>query len=126
MYLDCKKTQRKKVKFATQLFSHTVSVCLKRYGDNKSIKAENYSNVAELCELIDKWFDIFNSDSKFAGNNSIAGGYGSDLANQNQVLDEMRDFMSNARMLLALNPEDPIANRTPKKEFNGRTNCCDS
>lgn len=99
MHLDCKNMQRQKVKYATQLFSNQISTCLKFYGDEGYIKAGDYMNVSELCLLINNWFDIFNSGSKFAGNNSIAGGYGTDLVNQNVILDEMKTFMSSARVL---------------------------
>ncbi|KAJ8866473.1 hypothetical protein PR048_032316 [Dryococelus australis] len=59
-HLDVSKSQRQKVKTAAQLFSISVLKALLYSGENSLIPG-NWKSTAEFLELLNKWFDIFNS-----------------------------------------------------------------
>lgn len=60
-HLNVKGTQRQKVKYATQLFSHSNSCALRRLGSSGLLKAENWEELANFLKLVNDWFNIFNS-----------------------------------------------------------------
>lgn len=63
-HLSVKGTQRQRVKFAVQLLSGTVAKALTFLGNHGFIKSKNWSPTADFIQLINDWFDIFNSSIK--------------------------------------------------------------
>lgn len=59
-------TGQQKVKFAAQLFSHTNAKVIKTCGKNGIAGFENWETLFYVLDLFDKWFDIFNSRTKYA------------------------------------------------------------
>lgn len=53
--------QRQKVKYATKLFSHTVSKAISRLGMLGFYTAENWSECSDFFKIVNDWFDVFNS-----------------------------------------------------------------
>lgn len=63
-HVTVKGQQRQRVNFAAQLISGTVSKALKFLGEHGEIKIDNWLEASELIQLINDWFDIFNSSIK--------------------------------------------------------------
>ena len=83
------RAERQNVRLAAELLSHTTAVNLRRhFGEhNEAIL------LAEIIEIIDKWFDVMNSRQLHQG---VPGksGYGSNLPLQNKALDDMVFLMT--------------------------------
>lgn len=96
-HLDASGTERQKVSLAAQLFSHTTAQAIEWFGRNDFLTCENWSECADFFELVDKWFDVFNSKYK---NNKTAcsSAYGINLQEQNQVLFDMSRYMETIRV----------------------------
>lgn len=61
-FLTVNGAQRQKVKFATKLFSHTVSKAISRLGLLGIFKSENnWLECSELLKVTNDWYDVFNS-----------------------------------------------------------------
>lgn len=86
--------ERQNVRLAAELLSHTTAVNLRRhFGEyNEAIL------LAEIIEIIDKWFDLMNSYQLNQGAPSKTG-YGSNLPLQTKILDDMTFLMKNMRTL---------------------------
>ncbi|KAE9526262.1 hypothetical protein AGLY_013893 [Aphis glycines] len=87
--------RRMNVRLAVQLLSNSVSKAIAYYGENKYIDKYNWKNVAEMISLFNKWFDLFNTNSKF---DHGVESYGLNLNSQNGILDEMSSFIENMRV----------------------------
>ena len=55
--------QRQKVKTATHLLSETVAKSLEYLGKQNALQSPNWEETSKLINLVDTWFDIFNSSS---------------------------------------------------------------
>ena len=79
-------TARQKVKTAAKLFSHTTGIC------NNS---EDFVKSSELFQLINDWFDAFDSKTVQKDSRSLSKAYGLALPKQNHILNEMSDAVVN-------------------------------
>lgn len=53
--------QRQKVKYATKLFSHTISKAISRMGMLGLYTTENnWSECSDFFKIVNDWFDVFN------------------------------------------------------------------
>ena len=81
-------TQRMNVKLAVQLLSETTSKCLEYFGNRGLLEDKHWKDTSEFIDLVDKWFDVFNSrvplDTKPSRN-----AYGLNLEGQNKILQNM-------------------------------------
>lgn len=79
---------------AAELLSHSTATALQYYlpGDDKELAV----NVGKFIDMVNKWFDICNSYTKF-NSNDFKCGYGIHLEKQNLVLDEMIHTISTMR-----------------------------
>lgn len=87
---------RQKVKLAAQLFSHsTASVIRRVYSLGHEIY--NAAETEEFVEIVNDWFDIFNS--KFTTIQSVPTKkpFGMDLLNQNEFIDKVDVCVRNTR-----------------------------
>lgn len=65
LHVNCSGNERQRVKYAVQLFSNTVGKALEfKYG-------ESCSDQAKVICLIDAWFDVMDSRSKFHWKNNV-------------------------------------------------------
>ncbi|CAL1678825.1 unnamed protein product [Lasius platythorax] len=90
-------TGRQKVKFAAQLFSHTNAKAIKTCGKNGIAGFENWETLFYVLDLFDKWFDIFNSRTKYA-KYAEAHAFGIEMEKQCKVLREMNKFITSMRV----------------------------
>lgn len=60
-HLDIAKSDRQKVKTATQLFSNTNAKAIEWCGLKGFLKSETWLQTAYVFKLFNDWFDIFNS-----------------------------------------------------------------
>ncbi|KAF0747007.1 Uncharacterized protein FWK35_00017675 [Aphis craccivora] len=89
--------QSMNVRLAVQLLSNSVSKAIAYYYcENKYIDKYNWKNAAEMISLFNKWFDLFNTNSKF---DYGLESYGLNLNSQNGILDEMSSFIEHMRKL---------------------------
>jgi hypothetical protein len=86
---------RQNVALACQLLSSSVARDLKAAGDPDSLA------VAEFCKLMNDWFDVFDSSCNKAKKNSaiLKSPYGLHLQQQNKVLDDTIEILSNLRTI---------------------------
>lgn len=82
------------MKHATKLFSHTTSTALKRCATLGLCKnAENFIQCSELFQLINDWFDIFNSRTVHKDTRALSKAYGLAIAEQNTTLQKMSNMI---------------------------------
>ncbi|KAK4295516.1 hypothetical protein Pmani_031930 [Petrolisthes manimaculis] len=60
-HLQVKGPQRQRVKYAVQLLSGTVSKAMKFLGEHGKLESETLVETSEFIQLINDWFDVFNS-----------------------------------------------------------------
>lgn len=96
-HLEVRGIKRQKVLPAAQLFSKTTARGILWCGQQQFLQSTNYAETAEFMEIIDAWFDIFNSkichDYK-PGKEP----YGLNLTSQNEILDKVTQIISNMKV----------------------------
>lgn len=89
-------TARQKVKTAAKLFSHTTASALTRSAElGLCNNSEDFVKSSELFQLINDWFDIFNSKTVHKDSRPSSKAYGLALPEQNLILNEMNDAVVN-------------------------------
>lgn len=103
IHVNVKGFQGQKVSYATQLLSHTTATALTHYKAELGCDINLISSTAQFIEIIDKWFDLFNTripgDGKYTPYFQKA--YGKDVDIQNQLLDEIAALMIKMRPINA-------------------------
>ncbi|KAK3924472.1 Transposable element P transposase [Frankliniella fusca] len=90
-HLKCEKTERQSVRLAAELISHTTSTALRRYFPDDS----DALNLAAVIEIINGWFDVFNSYTLY--DVPLKSAYGTHLDAQEKCLDDMSYLMSSMK-----------------------------
>lgn len=86
------------MKLATQLFSNTNAAAIEWCGLHGFMKDYlTWSETARFLNLINRWFDLFNSVCKF-GNHEGLHAYGIHLEKQNAILNEVTQVIQNLRV----------------------------
>lgn len=89
--LDVRGSNRQKVSTAAKLFSKTTARGVLWCGQQGFLKAHNFQITCEFLELIDSWFDVFNS--KLLTNKFGKEPYGINLQHQNKILNDVTEVM---------------------------------
>lgn len=98
LHLDVTGPQRQNVKLATQIFSNTNAAAIEWCGLRGFMNdCLMWRETACFLSLFNKWFDVFNSMSKF-GNHEGLHAYGIDLKKQNDILNKVTNMMKNMRV----------------------------
>lgn len=98
LHLDVTGLQRQNVKLATQIFSNTNAAAIEWCGIHGFMNdCLTWRETAHFLSLFNKWFDLFNSISKF-GNHEGLNGYGTDLIKQNSIINEVTNIIKNTRV----------------------------
>ncbi|KAL1487972.1 hypothetical protein ABEB36_015353 [Hypothenemus hampei] len=98
--LTVKGAQRQKVKYATKLFSHTISRAVTRLGTLGHYKTEdNWRECSDFFKIINDWFDVFNCQIPHPDSRNRVKAYGLALAEQNEILEKMNSIMQNMRKI---------------------------
>ncbi|KAK9754753.1 hypothetical protein QE152_g962 [Popillia japonica] len=92
-HLELTGPQHPRVRPATQLLSRTVAKALEYCGTNNMLPATNWRDTSNFILMINDWFDVHNSTSKFCGNNPTKNAFGIDLENQENILDNISATM---------------------------------
>ncbi|KAK9712221.1 THAP domain [Popillia japonica] len=92
-HLELTGPQRQRVRPAAQLLSRTVAKALEYCGTNNMLPATNWRDTSNFILMINDWFDVHNSTSKFCGNNPTKNAFGIDLDNQEKILDNISSTM---------------------------------
>lgn len=79
------------MKLAAQVFSNRNTTAIKYCGQQGFFKNKYWKEMGEMLELINNWFDLLNTQSKY-GRHSGLHAYGIDLEHQNNTLDRMNKF----------------------------------
>ena len=85
------------MKLAAQVLSNTTAEAVKWFGLNNFFKCENWDECANFLKAANEWFDLLNSKIKY-GKTIAANAYGTDLEQQNEILDIMTLYMQNIRV----------------------------
>lgn len=95
-HVHCEKTKRQNVSLAAQLLSHTTATALNHYtpGPDRQLAQAT----AKFIHLINSWFDIMNSYT-LASSVPTKQPYGTQLEEQNEILDTMRNLMCTSRCI---------------------------
>lgn len=96
-HLDVKGPQRQRVKPAVQLFSNTTAMALEFCFEQKLIHNENHKDTVDFFKLINKWFDIMNSNMKFGSHQGV-NAYGMNEEEQKTTLENVNRLMSTMRV----------------------------
>jgi len=88
-HLTCEGSQRKKVKLATQLLSHTTATVLKHNRPIQNIKLND--DTANFIEVINNWFDLANVSHPNNNNTPFKAPYGTFMKEQDSLFDEVYD-----------------------------------
>lgn len=90
----CKGPERQNVPLAVELLSHTVAVNLIRhFGEDEEARL-----LAEFIEIVDKWFNLMNSNNP-CENVASKKCFGLDLEAQHKILSDMELLMASTRTL---------------------------
>ncbi|KAH8277175.1 hypothetical protein KR026_006683, partial [Drosophila bipectinata] len=91
-HINVESLAKQKVKLATELFSHTTASCIRLCYELGNI-IENPCETADFFDLVNDWFDVFNT--KMSKENSIetTQPYGEQLQMQQGILVEMSKIM---------------------------------
>ncbi|XP_062704502.1 transposable element P transposase [Aedes albopictus] len=93
-HLTVQGSERQNVRLAAELLSHTTAVNLRRHFG----QYEEARLLAEIIEIVNKWFDVMNSYS-LTENVPSKKCYGLELEQQNQILDNMETLIKEIRVL---------------------------
>lgn len=92
-HLDVQGNERQKVKPAAQLLSNTVAKAIEYCGSNGGISNFNWEECQKFIKLINDWFDLFNSKTKF-GTCSGCNAFGTNINSQISLLNEVTSQIS--------------------------------
>ena len=95
--LDVKRSQRQKVKSAAKLFSYTTAKLLDYCGENKLIQCSNFKTLSDFIELVNNWFDLLNTSSKYSAKGVSA--FGVNLNDQMKIIQKMTEVMTAMRVV---------------------------
>jgi len=95
-HLDVKGTRRQNVKLAAQIFSNTNSLAIRWCGSNGFLHSNNWEHTADVLQLFNDWFDIFNNSMKYGHYGSHA--YGINLEEQDKTIIKMNTFIEEMRI----------------------------
>lgn len=98
-HLEVAQASRQKVKFATQLFSNSVSSCIKWCVANGKCKSLNALQCAEFIKTVNDWFDIFNSRVSSSSSIFTKKAYGLEYEKQKEVLNNVTQTIKNLRVI---------------------------
>lgn len=98
-HLICQGTRRQKVSLATQLFSHTNASAIQACGEKRVLGFENWKIIVPVVELINNWFDLFNSRNKYNHTNHGNDAFGVSFDEQCEILNKMKEFMVEMRVV---------------------------
>lgn len=92
-------SERQKVKWATKLLSKRVANAIRFLG-RKGFLIDDlfWEETADFVELVNDWFDVCNSHTKYGSHPGIHG-YGVSLEYQSKILDRMSYVMENIRSI---------------------------
>lgn len=96
-HLDVKGSQRQNVKLAAQVFSNTNALAIRWCGKQGLLKSLQWKQTADVLQIFNDWFDLFNSKCKY-GHSNTSHAYGMNLKEQNTILDNMDDFIQAMRV----------------------------
>ncbi|XP_036148853.1 uncharacterized protein LOC105834939 isoform X2 [Monomorium pharaonis] len=96
-HLDVSGSNRQKVSTAAKLFSKTTARAILWCGKHGFLSQDNYDVASEFIELIDAWFDIFNSKVS-KGYRPGKEPYGLNLERQNEILNKVTNTMLTMRV----------------------------
>lgn len=96
-HINVQGVQRMRVYLAAQLLSETTSKTIKYFGRDGLLKSKDWHDTSEFIQLIDLWFDTFNSRSAITIKNSRKG-YGLNLPEQEQTLHLVINTMKKMRV----------------------------
>lgn len=96
-HLDVKGSQRQNVKLAAQVFSNTNATAIRWCGEQGLLMSLQWKETANVLQLFNDWFDLFNSKYKY-GRSNISHAYGTNIKEQNTILDNMNDFIQAMRV----------------------------
>lgn len=96
-HLDVKGTQRQNIKMATQIFSNKNAAAINWCGENGLLNSKQRKKTADVLKLFNDWFDVFNSKKKY-GHHSGTHAYGINLEEQNQIINDMNQFIIKLRV----------------------------
>lgn len=118
--IDVRGAKRQNVAKATKLISKSNARAMRWYGNENLLNYEDWRLSADVFELMNRWFDTFNS--KFVYGYSLGQeGYGLNLAEQDDTLSRVTELMYSLKFgkQEALRPfqRGIILNNTSLKEF---------
>ncbi|KAL1487917.1 hypothetical protein ABEB36_015302 [Hypothenemus hampei] len=96
--LNVQGTERQKVKLATKLFSHTISMAISRCGTKGLLKQQNWLECADFFKLVNDWFDIMNIREYSSDTRDRRKAYGLALNVQDSILTRMSNTIENLRV----------------------------
>ena len=96
-HIDVSGPKRQNVSLATKLISKTTARSILWAGKNGLLTYEDWQKASEVIELMNDWFDIFNSKLKF-GYTSGQEPYGKKLSDQNKILDEVTSLIKKMKI----------------------------
>lgn len=89
--------KRMKVRPAVQLLSGSTARALRFYGERGLLSKEEWRPLSDFIELVDDWFDLFNSKVPY-NKRASRNAYGTNLNEQNQLLEKMIKTVSSMRV----------------------------
>lgn len=97
-HLNVSNAARQKVKYAVQLFSNSVSSCLRWCAMTGKLSSPNVLDCADFFKTVNDWFDLYNVHCTKEDLRSTKQAYGLKINEQNKVLDNMTDIINNMRV----------------------------
>ena len=97
MLLIAGRQQRKRVKYATQLFSKSCALSLRYLGEKGLLNSKNWKVTSEFINLINDWFDIMNSSHMY-GDTPTRNAFGLDMQLQMDTLNKITNVMSSMKV----------------------------
>lgn len=97
-HLDVKKAGRQKVKYATQLFSHSVSAAIKRGISLGKMHTPHAFETSEFIKLVNDWFDVFNCSSAYGDFRERIHAFDESNEVQLSILNRMTECMTALRV----------------------------
>lgn len=96
-HLEVRRSDRQKVKFATQLFSHSVSASIRRCITLGKSFPPNSLECADFLKATNDWFDIFNSKCPSIDSRPRMRAFGLALDDQRVIINTMTENIRNMR-----------------------------
>lgn len=90
-HLSVEAAARQKVKFATQLFSNSVSSAIRRCVMLGKCKNKYALQCADFIKIVNDWFDVFNSKVPEIDSRNRIKAFGLAVEEQNDIINKMND-----------------------------------